>query len=172
MNTCNLFDLGFKGSIYTWLNGRAEEDCIFKRLDRCFANIELQQLWPGLEVTHLSKIGSDHSPLLITYNLDTAQIKKSFRFLTFWTKHESFKTVVKENWQADFHASPFVLFNHKIKKLNKALTTWSRETYGDIFQKILSLEEVVRVHEAQFELHPTLQNRARLQKYRQSCLDI
>ncbi|XP_070047517.1 uncharacterized protein [Nicotiana tomentosiformis] len=136
MNTCNLTDLGFKGSIYTWWNRRAEEDCIFKRLDRCFANIELQQMWPGVDVTHLPKIGSDHCPILITCNPDAA----------------------------DFYANPFVLFNHKLKKLKKSLTTWSSVTYGDIFQRISSLEEVVRVHEAQFELSPTLQNRERLQK--------
>ncbi|XP_075101794.1 uncharacterized protein LOC142177223 [Nicotiana tabacum] len=162
MNTYNLTDMGFKGSIYTWWNGRAEEDCIFKRLDRVFANMELQQLWPGLEITHLSKIGSDHCPLLLTYNPDSVPIKKSFRFLKFWTEHESYKIVVKENWQADFHANPFILFNHKIKRLKKALSTWSRATFGDIFQKIDSLEEVVRVHEVQFELNPMRQNRERL----------
>ncbi|XP_075083560.1 uncharacterized protein LOC142167295 [Nicotiana tabacum] len=149
MNTCNLTDMGFKGSIYTWWNGRAEEDCIFKRLDRVFANMELQQLWLGLEITHLSKIGSDHCPLLLTYNSDSVPIKKSFRFLKFWTEHESYKAVVKENWQADFHADPFILFNHKIKRLKK---------------KIDRLEEVAKVHESQFELNPTLQNRERLQK--------
>ncbi|XP_070046474.1 uncharacterized protein [Nicotiana tomentosiformis] len=66
-NTCNLVDLGFKGSIFTWWNGKEEEVYIFKRLDRCLANIEFQQTFPGLEVTHLSKIGSDHSPLLLKY---------------------------------------------------------------------------------------------------------
>lgn len=148
----------------TWWNGRTEEDCIFKRLDIVFANCELQQLWTELEVTHLSKIGSDHCPLLINYNQNSVPIKKSFRFLKFWIQHESFKTTVKENWQVVFHANPFYLFNHKIKKLKKALSTWSRATFGDIFQKIDSLEEVVKVHEAQFELHPTLQNRERLHK--------
>lgn len=91
VTTCNLFDLGFKGSIYTWWNGRAEEDYIFKRLDRCLANFELQQMGPGLEITHLSKIGSDHSPLLITCNPDSAHIKKTFRFLNFWIKHDTFQ---------------------------------------------------------------------------------
>ncbi|XP_070036716.1 uncharacterized protein [Nicotiana tomentosiformis] len=164
MNTYNLTDLGFKGSIYTWWSGRAEQDCIFKRLDRCFANMEMQQLWTGVEVEHLSKIGSDHCPLLITCNPDAVQIKKSFIFLSFWIKHESLKSVVRENWQEDFYPNPFILFNHKLKKLKKALSTWSRATYGDIFQKISILEEVVKVHEAQFELRPTLQNRERLQK--------
>lgn len=126
--------------------------------------MEFQQLWPGVDITHLSKIGSDHCPLLIECNPNPVQIKKRFRFLSFWTKHDTFKAVVKENCQADFHASPFILFNHKLKKLKKALTIWSRSTYGDIFQKITSLEEVFGVHEAQFEINPTLQNRERLQK--------
>ncbi|XP_019242530.1 PREDICTED: uncharacterized protein LOC109222657, partial [Nicotiana attenuata] len=163
MNTCNLTDLGFKGSIYTWWNGRSEEDCIFKRLDRCFGNAELQQTFPGLEVTHLSKTGSDHRPMLLKCDIETSPIKKPFRFLNFWVKHESFKDVVKENWSADFSASSFVIFNYKLKKLKKALSTWSKATYGDIFQRIASLEEVVLVHERQFELNPTVMNRQRLQ---------
>nr|XP_016513341.1 PREDICTED: uncharacterized protein LOC107830328 [Nicotiana tabacum] len=124
INTCNLFDLGFKGSIFTWWNGRAEEDCIFKRLDRCLANVEFQQIFPGIEVQHLSKTGSDQSPI----------------------------------------ANPFILFNHKLKKVKKALSLWSKATFGDIFQKIASMEEVVMVHEAEFEANPTGMNRETLKK--------
>ncbi|XP_075076870.1 uncharacterized protein LOC142163479 [Nicotiana tabacum] len=164
MNTCNLFNLGFKGSIYTWWNERAEEDCIFKRLDRCMANIEFQQMFPGIKVTHLPKIGSDHCPMLLKCDLETIAIKKSFKFLNFWTKHPTFKDVVKANWQADFEANPFTLFNHKMKRVKKELSIWSKSTYGDIFKKISSLEEVVKVHEAQFEINPTRANRERLCK--------
>lgn len=83
ITTCNLSNLGFKGSIFTWWNGRAEEDCIFKSFDRCLGNLELQQTFPGLEATHLSKIGSDHSPMLLKCDIEVAPIKKSFRFLIF-----------------------------------------------------------------------------------------
>ncbi|XP_016457905.2 uncharacterized protein LOC107781683 [Nicotiana tabacum] len=123
INTCNLTDLGFKGNIFTWWNGRSEEDCIFKRLDRCFGNNELQQTFPGLEITHLSKIGSDHCLMLLKCDIETPPIKKSFRFLNFWTKHKDFKDVVKENWNADFSANPFCIFNYKLKKLKQALST-------------------------------------------------
>ncbi|XP_019257599.1 PREDICTED: uncharacterized protein LOC109235801 [Nicotiana attenuata] len=164
INTCHLTDLGFKGSIYTWWNGRSEENCIFKRLDRCLGNMELQQTFPGLEVTYLSKTGSDHCLMLLKCDIESSPIKKSFRFLNFWTKHDSFLEVVKENWSADFSANPFVLFNYKLKKLKKALSVWSRATYGDLFQKIASLEEVVLVHERQFEVNPTQMNRQRLHK--------
>ncbi|XP_016473910.2 uncharacterized protein LOC107795741 [Nicotiana tabacum] len=164
INTCNLTYLGFEGSIFTWWNRRSEEECIFKRLDRCFGNNELQQTFPGLEITHLSKIGSDHCPMLLKCDIETTPIKKSFRFLNFWTKHETFKDVVKENWNADFSDNPFCIFNYKLKKLKQTLSTWSRATYGDIFQKIASLEEVVMVHERQSEVNPTQMNRQRLQQ--------
>ncbi|XP_009790176.1 uncharacterized protein LOC107776673 [Nicotiana tabacum] len=137
INTFNLNDLGFKGSIFTWWNGRGEEDSIFTRLDRVLGNMELQQLFPGLEVTHLSK-------------------------------NCTFQEVVTENWVDDslagYQGSTFTIFNNKLKKLKRALSLWSKATFGDIFQKVASLEEVVLVHEAQLELNPTRMNRERLNK--------
>ncbi|XP_070011257.1 uncharacterized protein [Nicotiana sylvestris] len=126
-------------------NGRGEDDCIFKRLDRILANAEFQQMFAALEAS-------------------TVPIKRSFKFLNFWTKNPTFKNTVAENWTADFNANPFTLFNHKIKKVKKALSIWSKATFGNIFEKIASLEEVVLVHEAQFELNPSFQNRERLMK--------
>ncbi|XP_075096320.1 uncharacterized protein LOC142174426 [Nicotiana tabacum] len=164
VNTCNLFDLGFKGSIYTLWNGQGEDDCIFKRLDRILANAEFQQMFAGLEVIHLSKISSDHCPMMLSVQASTVPIKRSFKFLNFWTKNPTFKNTVAENWTTDFHANPFTLFNHKLKKVKKSLSIWSKATFGNIFEKIASLEEVVLVHEAQFELNPSFQNRERLMK--------
>lgn len=71
---------------------------------------------------------------------------------------------MKQNWTVDFAGDTFIMFNHKLKRLKKALSAWSRATYRDIFKKIASLEEVVLVHEAEFERNPTYQNRERLQK--------
>ncbi|XP_019257601.1 PREDICTED: uncharacterized protein LOC109235804 [Nicotiana attenuata] len=152
------------GRIFTWWNGRAEEDCIFKRLDRCLAKSEFQQTFPGLEVQHLPKIGSDHSPMQLKCDIENPSVQKSFRFLNFWVEHATFKEVVQENWKVDFCANPYTIFNHKLKKLKKALSVWSKKTYGDTFQKIASMAEVVIVHEAEFEANPTRVNRQRLQK--------
>ncbi|XP_060190710.1 uncharacterized protein LOC132619973 [Lycium barbarum] len=112
IDICQLMDLGFTGSMFTWWNGRSDEACIFKRLDRCLGNQALQNCFPNLEVEHLIKQGSDHSPLLV----------------------------------------------------GRALSKWSRDTYGDIFKQIATLEEVVQVHEQEFEQNPTGLNRERLQR--------
>ncbi|XP_060202843.1 uncharacterized protein LOC132631262 [Lycium barbarum] len=88
VTSCELFDMGFKGSPYTWWNDRAVEDCIFKRLDRIM----------------------------------------------------------------------------RLKNLERALSKWSIETYGDIFKQLSIREEVAKVKEQLFEEDPSIINRIVLQK--------
>ncbi|KAH0714990.1 hypothetical protein KY284_007895 [Solanum tuberosum] len=164
INTCQLTDLGFKGSMYTWWNGRSVVGCIFKRLDKYLGNQALQDLFPNLEVEHLIKHGSDHSPLVITCGVDRNPIKKAFRFLNFWVKHEAFQKVVANNWQEDHSTDPFFNFHNKNKRVSKALSKWCNDSYGDIFRQIDTLAEVVQNHEQEFENNPTSTSRERLQK--------
>nr|XP_016502283.1 PREDICTED: uncharacterized protein LOC107820507 [Nicotiana tabacum] len=91
MDTCTLYNLGFKGSLYTWWNGSSDIDCIFKRQDRFFTNQQFLDLFPALELG-------------------------------------------------------------------------AKETFGDIFKQVAALEDVIKVHEIEFELNPTAQNRAKLHK--------
>nr|XP_009624266.1 uncharacterized protein LOC104115358 [Nicotiana tomentosiformis] len=95
VNSCGLFDLGYTSSLFTWWNGRANAECIFKWLDRIFINQPFQTLFPSIEVDHLIRTGSDHAPLLMNCGKNAAQFLKPFRFLNFWAKHETFKDVVR-----------------------------------------------------------------------------
>ncbi|XP_070037051.1 uncharacterized protein LOC107793013 [Nicotiana tabacum] len=66
VNSCRLFDLGYKGIPFTWWNGKPNSECIFKRLDRIFVNLPFQNLFPSIEVEHLIRTCSDHAPLLMS----------------------------------------------------------------------------------------------------------
>ncbi|XP_059315370.1 uncharacterized protein LOC132065975 [Lycium ferocissimum] len=145
INSCELFDLGFKGSLFTWWNGRSAEDCIFKRLDRIFVNALFQDTFKEIEVEHLSRIGSDHAPLLMTFGKESVNIQKPFRFLNIWTQHESFQTL-------------------KLKNMKRFLSVWSRETYGDIFKQVAIREEAVKIKKDLFEEDPSIVNKIVLQK--------
>ncbi|XP_070032835.1 uncharacterized protein [Nicotiana tomentosiformis] len=164
VDICALYDLGFKGSLYTWWNGRSDIDSIFKRLDRFYKNQQFLDLFPSLEVEHLIKYSSDHAPLMLSCNIDTVQVKKKFKFLNFWTNNESFLKVVKENWEVESMGNLFILFQSKLKKVKTALAAWSKETFGDIFKQIAALEDVIKLYEIEFELNLTTQNRAKLHK--------
>lgn len=46
-------DLGFKGNIFKWNNGRDGLDFVQERLDRACATLEWRELFPYVEVTHI-----------------------------------------------------------------------------------------------------------------------
>ncbi|XP_059315426.1 uncharacterized protein LOC132066044 [Lycium ferocissimum] len=100
IQSCGLIDVGFTGSKFTWWNGRTEEECIFKRLDRILVNQQVLDIMPSTAVTHLIRHGSDHAPLHLECNSNAHHIVKSFKFLNFWTNHHTFMEVVKENLMA------------------------------------------------------------------------
>ncbi|XP_075082443.1 uncharacterized protein LOC142166836 [Nicotiana tabacum] len=159
VNSCELFDTGYKGSPFTWWNGRPNAECIFRSLDIIFVNSPFQSLFPTTEVEHLIRTGSDHAPLFMTCGDKTTTFAKPFKFLNFWTKHASFMEAVRQNWQADFTCDPFLMFKQKLKRVKIALSKWSRLTYGDIFKQRSLREDVVRIKEMFFEEEPTVKNR-------------
>ncbi|XP_070042737.1 uncharacterized protein LOC142178149 [Nicotiana tabacum] len=109
VKSCGLFDLGYKGSPFPWWNGRPNAECIFKRLDRVFVNLPFQNLFPTIDVEHLIRTGSDHAPLFMSCGEQATNFIKPFKFLNFWTKHETFKEVVRQNWSADFIGDPYLM---------------------------------------------------------------
>lgn len=48
--------------------------------------------------------------------------------------------------------------------MKKALAVWSKETFGDVFRKVVDLEDQVRIKETQLEIFPTQENREELNK--------
>lgn len=47
-----------------------------------------------------------------------------------------------------------MVFQYKINKVKKTLTHWSRETFGNIFHKIATLKDTIKVMELKFEENP------------------
>ncbi|XP_060190715.1 uncharacterized protein LOC132619980 [Lycium barbarum] len=141
----------------------AGSDCVFKRLDMT-ANSKLQDWFAHMEVQHLSRTVSDHVPLLLTYVESSHHIRKPFRFLKFWTEHESFLEVVNQAWITDFEGDDFIRFKLKLKNVKSALSAWSKETFGDIFKQLTVREEVMRIKEQCFEEDPTHMNKMVLQQ--------
>ncbi|XP_059284804.1 uncharacterized protein LOC132038098 [Lycium ferocissimum] len=163
VNSCELSEVNFKGSPFTWWNGRTNGECIFKRLDRMLVN-DLFQSWFGqIEVDHLSRTGSDHAPLLLSCTDQTQTFIKTFKFLKFWTEHADFPDVVRQHWQGD-SIDVFLAFKQKLKSVKTALSQWSKHTFGDIFKQLSIREEIVRIKEDLFEEFPTEGNRMILQR--------
>ncbi|KAH0655479.1 hypothetical protein KY285_030361 [Solanum tuberosum] len=164
INSCELEEVPFKSSPFTWWNGRTGEDCIFERLDRMLVNKHLQSIFGHIEVEHLARTCSDHGPMLCTFGVQAGNFIKPLRFLKFWTEHADFMEVVKQNWHAEEGLNPFITFKNKMKKMKGILSKWSREVYGDVFKQLIIREEIVRLKKSLFEEDLTPQNRSILQQ--------
>lgn len=121
-------------------------------------------LFPSSIVHNLIRQGSDHAPLYLVCKSNKKPTIEPFRFLKFQTKHPQFKKVVIKNWNVDFARSPFIEFQVKLKKVKKALSEWSKETFENIFQNIATIEDVIKVKETQVDIMPNASNRPELNK--------
>ncbi|XP_059285140.1 uncharacterized protein LOC132038497 [Lycium ferocissimum] len=57
VNSCELEEIQFKGTPFTWWNGRANNEGIFERLDRMLVNSQMQTWLGNMEVEHLARTG-------------------------------------------------------------------------------------------------------------------
>ncbi|XP_059306203.1 uncharacterized protein LOC132057591 [Lycium ferocissimum] len=85
-------------------------------------------------------------------------------FLQFLPSSEVFHLIRDGSDHAPLHVVCDSNEEAKMKRVKKALASWSKETYGNIFQQISTLEDVIKVKELQLELNPTGLNREELHK--------
>lgn len=105
----------------------------------------MAELFPVFKVEHLIKSCSDHTPMQLNFSAVKEHISKPFLFLNLWLKEEGFLEVTKKIRKTNFQGNPFMMFYHK--QVNIALAKWSRKSFGNIFQEIATLEEVIEVRE-------------------------
>ncbi|XP_060190740.1 uncharacterized protein LOC132620020 [Lycium barbarum] len=117
-----------------------------------------------VEVEHLTRTGSDHAPLLITLGEQSQAYIRPFRFVKFWTEHQGFLSIVRNNLSSNLDGNPFMLFTQKLKHTKKILSAWSKNVYGDIFKQLIIREEIVRIQEELFKGDPSPLNRIELQQ--------
>lgn len=91
INPCELYDITFSRSPFTWWNGWSDGACIFKRLDRVVVNQGLLNLYGNIDLKHLDRTGSDHATLLLSCGSGSQVVAKPFKFLKFLVKGDNFK---------------------------------------------------------------------------------
>ncbi|XP_059306430.1 uncharacterized protein LOC132057860 [Lycium ferocissimum] len=89
INSYELEVVNFKGSPFTWWNGRAADECIFERLDTMLVNSQFLNWFGQIEVEHLARTVSDHAPLLCTYGEVSTNVPRPFNLkgvLSRWSR--------------------------------------------------------------------------------------
>ncbi|XP_040942293.1 uncharacterized protein [Gossypium hirsutum] len=122
LKECQLIDVGYSGTWYTWEKGNLPETNIRERLDRGVANEKWMELFPRGNIHHLTSSLSDHCPLLIsTTNESRFKGIPSFKFEAWWTTKESIEDEIKKSWESS-NGSIF----EKIEILQISLSKWAK----------------------------------------------
>ncbi|GKV21615.1 hypothetical protein SLEP1_g31576 [Rubroshorea leprosula] len=131
MNDCNLLDLGYSGGRFTWVNMRDNSQIIRERIDRAWANPDWRLQFPEANVLHLPRVCSDHNPILLDLEHSGSKSgERPFRLEKFWIDHPDFKDLISPVWSSITSSTTQCVANTK-----SVCKTWSRNTFGHIFDK-------------------------------------
>lgn len=86
-------------------------------------------------VTHLPRISSDHSPLLIKIKKDDIKPGNDFIFQCMWTDHPDFLSTVRESWKLPVNGSPALVLQNKLSRIKKVLTAWNWNSFGNVHSR-------------------------------------
>ncbi|KAA3479296.1 reverse transcriptase [Gossypium australe] len=121
LEECQLMDIGYSGTWFTWERGNLPETSIRERLDRGVANEKWITLFPMGRVQHLSFSMSDHCPLLISKDYPKSySAQQKFHFESWWTLEDSTGKVIKEAWEGNLES-----LLQKLENLQRSLKTWA-----------------------------------------------
>lgn len=98
-----------------------------QKLDRVLCNVECRLNYHEGFAKVLPRIESDHHPIVILMNRDIRQpSERPFRFITAWTTHPDFTSVIQGNWSNDS------TIEGNLKDLQPALKHWNHDVFGNI----------------------------------------
>ncbi|XP_020684616.2 uncharacterized protein LOC110101166 [Dendrobium catenatum] len=134
------------GRRLTWSNNKKGADRIMERLDRILVNSIAVNYNQQLVVKHLSRVASDHFPLILKIFYQSSKGLNSVKFEDVWASYPTSYVVVKDAWKRKDKGSAAGILNAKLKRTIKALFFWSKAKLQDLgVQKNLLKEDILKL---------------------------
>ncbi|WJX46320.1 rhamnogalacturonan endolyase [Trifolium repens] len=149
-NSFNLIHLPTRGAEFTWNNGRGGSRHTERRLDRVVCNQQWIDLCCVSSVSTLTKIRSDHFPLLLDFKFSNTTFASQFKFLKMWSLHPSCRAVVSDSWNSVVVGCPMFMLSEKLKSLKAKLKTWNKDCFGNVHDLVASAE--LQLHQIQMQI--------------------
>lgn len=109
IETLDLREIYRGGGGYTWSNKQARP--ILCNLDRILVSTDWEEKFPLANLRSLTRLGSDHSPLLLDTGGEMPRGQPQFRFERHWFEEEGLLELIETKW-------------------SQQRAKWSRETYS------------------------------------------
>ncbi|KAK9932561.1 hypothetical protein M0R45_019793 [Rubus argutus] len=141
-----LLDIGFTGQKFTWENRRADDSHLIKeRLDRAIVNSNWIKTWPNSQISHETRVGSDHCPILLNIAPKPIRTARQFRFEAMWVSDPDCFDVVQRSWSAGGSHNPYLLLSQKLGSCRRNLINWSKEKFPNNVKLIEGLNRELAV---------------------------
>ncbi|XP_024636247.1 uncharacterized protein [Medicago truncatula] len=141
----DLLHLPTRGAWFTWNNGRGGRAHIERRLDRTICN----QLWLNfcstMSCSTLTKLSSDHFPLLLEFQYNECNFKSHFKFMKMWSLKDDCRSLIANSWNANVIGCPMFVLNKKLKILKENLKVWNKNCFGNVQTMVRDAEKKVNV---------------------------
>ncbi|CAL5355041.1 unnamed protein product [Camellia sinensis] len=137
IDKCEISDLPLLGRRFTWCNSYTGEK--WSRIDRIFVDPKWLEVF-NIKLWGLPRMVSDHCPLLMMED-ERDWGPKPFRVLNAWFLHKNFQSFWESKWQESAVEgwAGFIL-TQKLKLLKNNLKSWNVEVFGNVVNKLKSVE--------------------------------
>lgn len=121
LSACDLFDIKHTGNFLSW-RGKRHTHLVYCRLDRAFANTAWSYCFPNSKSHYLKFEGSDHRPIVSTFDKKKKRPHKLFRYDRRLRDNMEVKQLVEKVWIENNHLSIAL----RISCCRKAISIWSK----------------------------------------------
>ena len=139
VDVCELRDLGFRGSPYTWQRGNDPAMVIRERLDRFLASDDWCNIYVHSLVRHYPIYKSDHAPILLSADVQPPRRKrkKLFYFEALWLSNSKCYEVVQQAWASGAGLS----IGARMAACADKVGSWAATMFGDVKKRVKRKEE-------------------------------
>jgi len=123
INSLALIEIPLVDRAFTWSNKRDTPTLV--RLDRCFVNTFWDATFPNTSLSSLTRVASDHVPLLVTA-CSTVPRDKCFRFENSWLLRQDFMGRVLRVLTSSFPGPISRNFVKHLKSCRRACRLWAK----------------------------------------------
>jgi hypothetical protein len=150
-NSNNLLHLPTQRAFYTWSNGRRGRHATLKRLDRAICNIDWINACSTVKVSTLTKLRSDHFPILLEFKNQDIHVASNFKFMRMWSLHPDCTNLISECWNTNVSGCPMFILSKKLKLLKEKMKVWNKECFGNVNEAVSSADQNLHLIQSQIQ---------------------
>jgi hypothetical protein len=134
LSHCDLYDIGFTGTPWTYDNKQQGDRNVKVRLDRAVASPSWSALFPRMRLRHLSSSRSDHCPLLLAADMENGSRlgRPIRRYEVMWEREPSLPAAVEEAWSRRVPVHDLGDITMSMQTVMSSLYDWKKKHFKSV----------------------------------------